>query len=150
MKPELDENQVLGVFCKAMAACPVHKRYVLSDILTMVLPPIRLQQYRFFEGAGSYGVITWAFLSREAAEKHVRNREPLTIEEWRSGSDLWIISLIGKEIEPRKLVPSFATSLPHDCVHYIRRDDKLRVKKIVAISRTDAGFKVATELLTHV
>ena len=131
----MDENQALGALCKAMSVCPVHRRYLLADINTMLIPPIRLKQFFFFEGNRQYGAVTWAFLNEAAAEKHVQNQVPLTLPEWQSGDQLWIISLIGHRIRPARLVSKIAEKLPHKSAKYIRRDNRMHVKKIVTLTK---------------
>jgi len=140
----LDENQVLGAMCKAMSMCPVHHTYVLADIKTMLLPPIRHQQYKFFEGAGQYGVITWAFLNSQAAAKHVENLKPLSYDEWKSGSDLWIISLIGHRIRPNILLSKLAASFPVSEAFYLRRDSDHNVRKIIRVKKEASRLQVCT------
>ncbi|WP_107496542.1 toxin-activating lysine-acyltransferase [Thalassobius sp. I31.1] len=143
----MDENQALASMCKAMSVCPVHRNYILADINTMLLPPIRHKQYKFFEGFGQYGVVTWAFLNDQTAAKHIENRIPLTFSEWRSGEQLWIISLIGHNINPRTLLPTLADSFPHPQAHYIRRDGKMNVTKTVTIKKDCGRLKVSSQNL---
>ncbi len=139
----MDENQALGALCKAMSVCPVHRKYVLADINTMLLPPIRHNQYKFFEGGGQYGAVTWALLNDKSAAKHVENKTPLTFDEWRSGEQFWIISLIGHRISPRSLLPKFAESFPYNRANYIRRDRNMKVTKIVTLEKRN-GRLIAT------
>ena len=140
----MDENQALAAMCKAMSVCPVHQNYILADINTMLLPPIRHKQYKFFEGGGQYGAITWAFLNDTTAAKHIENKIPLTFDEWRSGEQLWITSLIGHNIKPRTLLPKLAVSFSYAKAHYLRRDSKLNVTKTVTIERENGRLNVSS------
>ncbi|QPH55592.1 toxin-activating lysine-acyltransferase [Pontivivens ytuae] len=136
------EDQVLGLFCKAMSVCPVHHRYVMSDILTMALPPIRLKQYRFFNDGPSFGVLTWAFLDETAAQQHIENRVPLSIEQWRSGNQTWIISLIGRRINPRHIVEVAQNKLKMKSAKYLRRDCSMTVLKTVHVFDLEGRLQV--------
>ena len=88
-------------------------------------------------------------LNDAAARKHIENRVPLSENEWQSGDNLWIISLIGKDIRPRKLFPALAANFTEQTVNYIRRDKNLQVKKVVEISRTSQGFRIVSRLLSQ-
>ena len=144
----MDENQALATFCKAMSVCPIHRKFVMADIQTMVLPPIRLKQFLFFQGEGQYGAITWAFLDDTAANKHIENRVPLSVEERTSGDQIWITSLIGYNIKPRKLLPVLLEKLPFDQARYLRgRSYSKTIKKVISLTRTPKGIRVNTTIL---
>lgn len=134
------EDQILGRLCKAMSVCPVHKRYVLADIQTMLIPAVRLKQIAFFEGDEHFGALTWAFLNENAAEKHVKNEIPLEFNEWTSGEQVWIMSLIGVGIKPRKLMPKLTETLRFQKCFYLRRDSNMHVKKVVTLTRSEGGI----------
>lgn len=143
----MDENTVLGVFTKIMAECPVHRRYLFSDANTMLLPAIRHGHYKFFEGGGQYGAVTWALLNEETSKKHIENKIPLSHEEWKSGNQFWIISLIGKNISPAPLISSLASSLSASKVQYLRRNSDFSVRKIVSLERRGGKVFVENHLL---
>lgn len=147
MVSKLDENRILGIMCKEMSLCPVHRHYVLGDIRSMLLPPIRLNQFLLFRGAEQRGVLTWALLNEETAAKHVENRTPLTYEEWQSGNQFWIISLIGTRLKPHLFVPRLIKEVRQDVVRYIRRNPERRVRKVVELRRRNHGIHVSSQHL---
>ena len=140
----MDENQALAAMCRAMACCPVHLRYILADINTMLLPPIKHQQYQFFEGGGRFGVVTWAFLNSKTAAKHVKNSVSLTHEEWKSGHDLWIVSLIGPKIKAKLVLPRLAASFSINRAYYLRRDSHLKVRKIICLEKKNSRLTISS------
>ena len=138
-----NENEILGVMCKAMAACPVHKSYIFADLKTVLIPAIRHQQFRFIEGMdGQFGVITWGLLDEIARDKHIENRIPLSFDEWRSGHELWVISLIGHALQPKKVVPAISKAMGWQSARYIRKNKEGLVVKKVLIERSEYGFSL--------
>ena len=87
-------DAVFGQVVWLMMNMPQYRHVFLTDLEWMVLPPIKLNQYRLFR-AGNHIVAfaAWAFLS-EAAEARLQEPNPrLAPADWKSGDRLWLIDL---------------------------------------------------------
>jgi cytolysin-activating lysine-acyltransferase len=87
-------DAVFGQVVWLMMNMPQYRHVFLTDLEWMVLPPIKLNQYRLFR-AGNHVVAfaAWAYLS-EAAEARLQEPNPrLAPGDWKSGDRLWLIDL---------------------------------------------------------
>jgi cytolysin-activating lysine-acyltransferase len=87
-------DAVFGQVVWLMMNIPQYRHVFLTDLEWMVLPPIKLNQYRLFR-AGNHIVAfaAWAYLS-EAAEARLQEPNPrLAPADWKSGDRLWLIDL---------------------------------------------------------
>src|SRR5438552_7784870 len=87
-------DAVFGQVVWLMMNMPQYRHVFLTDLEWMVLPPIKLNQYRLFR-AGNHIVAfaAWAYLS-EAAEARLQEPNPrLAPADWKSGDRLWLIDL---------------------------------------------------------
>jgi cytolysin-activating lysine-acyltransferase len=87
-------DAVFGQVVWLMMNMPQYRHVFLTDLEWMVLPPIRLNQYRLFRvGNLIVAFAAWAYLS-EAAEARLQEPNPrLAPGDWNSGDRLWLIDL---------------------------------------------------------
>ena len=89
-------DAVFGQVVWLMMNMAQYRHVFLTDLEWMVLPPIKLNQYRLFRAVNMYHVVAfaaWAYLS-EAAEARLQEPNPrLTPGDWKSGDRLWLIDL---------------------------------------------------------
>mgnify|MGYP003643781380 FL=1 len=86
-----DLEKILDIF----AMSPIHKKYTIEDIQRLIIPPLKLGQYRLFQDrATPIGYISWAFLNAETVENYINNKKLLQADDWNSGKALWLINVI--------------------------------------------------------
>jgi cytolysin-activating lysine-acyltransferase len=101
---------VVGVLMRS----PHYRRYALSDLEWLVIPPLLAGQFRIGEAkAGKnqkavmpVAVVLWASVSSEVDKKLMESEEALQLkpEEWKSGDILWIIHTAGETRFVRQVV----------------------------------------------
>ena len=86
-----DLEKILDIF----AMSPIHKKYTIEDIQRLIIPPLKLGQYRLFQDrATPIGYISWAFLNAETVENYINNKKLLQADDWNNGKALWLINVI--------------------------------------------------------
>ena len=101
----------LGEIVSVLIRSPGHKFNTLADLEWMVIPAIATGQFRVAEAvhkdtgnAAPVAVVMWASVSAEVDKRLTENvGQPLRLkpDEWRSGSNVWLIEAIG---EPRAVM----------------------------------------------
>lgn len=92
-------SHLLGEMTWLLTQSPLHKALAIGDLEWLVMPALIHQQfYLFRDGDKPIGLALWAKCNPEAQAKLDRGMiEPenrLTLEEWNSGSALWLVDLI--------------------------------------------------------
>ncbi|MGO8918688.1 MAG: toxin-activating lysine-acyltransferase [Stellaceae bacterium] len=92
--PAVTVDAIVGQVVLLMMAMPAYRHVFLTDLEWMVLPPILLNQYRFFRAENrTVAFAAWACLS-EAAEARLQEPNPrLAPADWKSGDRLWLVNL---------------------------------------------------------
>jgi cytolysin-activating lysine-acyltransferase len=88
--------QVLGEIAWLMTQSPRHKPLTLGDLEWLVMPAILLRQFRiFYQGDRPVGVALWALADDLVAKRIDAGNPRLSAAEWKSGTQLRIIDIIG-------------------------------------------------------
>jgi len=92
-------SHVLGEMAWLLTQSPLHKALAIGDLEWLVMPAlIHRQFYIFRDGDRPVGLALWAKCTPAAEAKLERGMiEPenrLTLEEWNSGSAVWLVDLI--------------------------------------------------------
>jgi cytolysin-activating lysine-acyltransferase len=92
-------SHVLGEMAWLMTQSLIHKAMAIGDLEWLIMPAlIHRQFYIFRDGDRPVGLALWAKCTPEAEAKLERGMiEPenrLTLEEWTSGSSVWLVDLI--------------------------------------------------------
>lgn len=73
----------------------IHKKYNISDINRLVIPPLKLNQYRIYGEEGfPRCYLSWAYFSPDINQKYVTENYKLQEDDWNSGDILWLINVI--------------------------------------------------------
>jgi cytolysin-activating lysine-acyltransferase len=88
-------DAVLGHAVWLMMTMPTYRHVFLSDVGSMVLPPILLGQYRIFRSEGR--VAACAALSETAEARLQEPDAGLAPAEWKSGDRLWLVNLFAPQ-----------------------------------------------------
>ena len=97
-----------------MSQCTRFKNMRLGGIQRLILPPMRLGQYRIYSDKEvPIGYASWALLSDELSEGYRNNTYEIQAQDWNSGNNLWLVNV---------LCPKGGGSIT------LRRLDKLRKK----------------------
>lgn len=82
----------LGAMIFLFARSNYHRRQPLGAIYNNLETPLRLNQYRLFNGDGyPRACVTWAGLDHEAEQRLAVERKPLRPEQWNSGKSHWVM-----------------------------------------------------------
>lgn len=94
--PKQERYNLIGQITSLMLSSDVHKNYLIDDIGAMFLPAIHLNQFRLYKNKDNdpIGLVTWAFLSDELDKKYQKGGIKLKLEDWKGGSNIWIVDFI--------------------------------------------------------
>ncbi len=92
-------SHLLGEMTWLLTQSPLHKAMQIGDLEWLVMPALLKQQfYLFREGDQPVGLAMWAKCNEAAAKKldggMIEPANRLTLEEWDSGPDIWLVDLI--------------------------------------------------------
>ena len=92
-------SHILGEMTWLLTQSPIHKALAIGDLEWLIMPAlIHRHFYIFRDGDKPVGLALWAKCTPEAEAKLDRGMiEPenrLTLEEWTSGTSLWLVDLI--------------------------------------------------------
>lgn len=88
-------SEVLGEVVWLMSQSPVHKQFFVSDLEWFVMTPVLLQQFRtYYAQDRPLGVVLWASVSAEVAERLAGGVTKLRPQDWKSGEELWAVEVI--------------------------------------------------------
>ena len=69
----------------------IHSKYTLEDMQRLIIPPLKLGQYRLFQDSHTpIGYASWAFLNAETVEDYINNKKLLQADDWNNGKALWL------------------------------------------------------------
>ena len=78
-----------------MSQCVKFKDMRLGGIQRLILPPMRLGQYRIYNDKEvPLGYAGWALLSDELSEGYKNNTYNIQAQDWDSGNNLWLINIL--------------------------------------------------------
>jgi cytolysin-activating lysine-acyltransferase len=88
-------SAVLGEIVWLMSQSPLHKQFFISDLEWFIMTPALLQQFRtFYATDRPIGVVLWANVSDEVAERLAQGTTKLRPQDWKSGDKLWVVEVI--------------------------------------------------------
>ena len=88
-------SSILGHVISLMMASPIHKQLNVSDLETLVAPPVRMGQFRLYQHNNMpIGYASWAFVSPEVDTRLATGDMKLSPMEWRCGNTPWLVDLI--------------------------------------------------------
>tara|TARA_R100000935_G_scaffold56618_1_gene88747 strand:- start:64 stop:459 length:396 start_codon:yes stop_codon:yes gene_type:complete len=78
-----------------MSLCSRFKDMRLSDIQRLIIPPLKLGQYRIYNDEEVLtGFASWALLSDDLSEEYKNTNYKLQVKDWNSGDNLWLINVL--------------------------------------------------------
>ena len=90
-----DYQSDLEIVFYIMSQCTRFKDMRLSGIQRLILPPMRLGQYKIYSDKEvPIGYASWALLSDELSEGYRNNTYKIKAQDWNSGDNLWLIDVI--------------------------------------------------------
>lgn len=93
--PQPGPVEVLGQVSWLMMQSPAHKHLFFADAEWLVLPPVKLRQFRIFRKNNMpIAYASWARLTEEAEARVSAGQIRLKPSDWNAGDRLWLIDLI--------------------------------------------------------
>ena len=90
-----DYQSDLEIVFYIMSQCTRFKDMRLSGIQRLILPPMRLGQYKIYSDKEvPIGYASWALLSDELSEGYKNNTYKIKAQDWNSGDNLWLINVL--------------------------------------------------------
>ena len=78
-----------------MSLCSRFKHMRLSGIQRLIIPPLKLGQYKIYNDEEVLtGFASWALLSDELSEEYKNTNYKLQVKDWNSGDNLWLINVL--------------------------------------------------------
>ena len=72
-----------------------HETWTIKDIQRLVIPPLKLNQYRIYaDKEVPLCYASWAMLPEEAEEGYKNRTRKIQPHDWNSGDNLWLIDVI--------------------------------------------------------
>jgi len=88
-------SQVFGEITWLMSQSPLHKNLFLSDLEWKVMVPVMLQQFRlFYDQQKPVGVIFWAYVNDEVAQRLASCDKRLRPQDWKSGGRREVVEIV--------------------------------------------------------
>lgn len=145
-------SHLLGEMTWLLTQSPLHRALSIGDIEWLVMPALIHQQfYLFRDGDQPVGLAMWAKCTPSAAQKLERGMiEPenrLTLEEWTSGDQWWLVDLIAPFASPenrqREIMIADLISKPLKGVEFrFHQTDPATGRRSVQTIAADAGDKL--------
>ena len=124
-----------------MSQCTRFKDMRLSGIQRLILPPMRLGQYKIYSDKEvPIGYASWALLSDELSEGYRNNTYKIKAQDWNSGDNLWLVNVLcpkgGGSIALRRLDKLRKEMGLSKRVNFKRMESK-RLNNVERILKTD-------------
>ncbi len=85
----------LGYIAGLFSNSKYHIKASIGHFMSSVVPALRHQQFKiFFNGFKPIAYVSWVMLSDEVQEKYKTGKHALTIDEWKSGENIWLVEFI--------------------------------------------------------
>jgi cytolysin-activating lysine-acyltransferase len=150
-------SHILGEMTWLLSQSPLHKALAISDLEWLVMPALINQQfYLFRDGEQPVGLALWAKCTPAAAAKLERGmidpENHLTLEEWTSGEQVWLIDLIAPfatlENKQREIMLADLISKPLKGVEFrFHRIDPITGRRTTQTIEADAGDRLKVTIL---
>jgi cytolysin-activating lysine-acyltransferase len=89
-------REPVGAAIRLMILSDLHRRWTVSDLDRLIVPPIEMGQCLFaIKERSPIAFVSWALFSEEVSMVFANHMRPLRREDWQSGTQLWIIDFIG-------------------------------------------------------
>jgi len=105
--PQMPQNpaSIFGEVAWLMMQSPAHKHLFLTDLEWLILPAIQLKQMRVIRNDDNIvGFVSWAFLSKEVEKRLISGNTRLAPADWHSGENLWLIDIVARDGNKKKLI----------------------------------------------
>jgi cytolysin-activating lysine-acyltransferase len=114
-------SAVLGELVWLMSQSPLHKQFFISDLEWFIMTPVLLQQFRtFYATDRPIGVVLWANVSDEVAERLAAGTTKLRPQDWKSGDKLWVVEVIAPFGGAEEMVKDLKEKVfPTKPVHFV-------------------------------
>lgn len=136
MKQKLTE--VLGEALLILLNSKAHRlSFFVGDLEWLLLPALSKEQFRLFKDKDNIpmGLILWAHVNDEVQTRLTAGIGKLTVDEWTSGENLWIIDLIAPKGGADKMLQNLKESVFKGKTFKYQSVDKEGNRKII----TDEG-----------
>jgi cytolysin-activating lysine-acyltransferase len=92
-------SHILGEMTWLLTQSPLHRVLSIGDLEWLVMPALLHEQFYIFrDGSRPVGLALWAKCGPEAVRKlqggMIEPENRLSLEEWTSGSEIWLVDLI--------------------------------------------------------
>lgn len=116
-----------------------HRNWPLAAIKRLVMPPIRLRQFRLYlHERTPVGFASWALLDAESERGLLDQTRKLEPKDWDAGDRLWLIDFVapfgGAKEVARDLKSHRRRKYPHaSVIRAIRRNRNGTINKVVEL-----------------
>jgi cytolysin-activating lysine-acyltransferase len=87
----LNLGYIVGLFSNSK----YHVKSTIGHFMASVIPAMKHSQFKlFFNGMKPVGFVSWAMLSEEVEKKYKSGKHLLTMDEWKSGDEIWLAEFI--------------------------------------------------------
>ena len=131
--PELDFYSRLGIATLLMEQSPYHKQWPLYDAETELVPPLHLNQCKFYFDPQQNPVafVTWSSIAKATKDKLVNHGGQMQWDDWNSGELLLFNDFVAPFGHTREILKDLRSqSWPNKIAFSLRRAKDGSVKKV--------------------
>lgn len=127
-------SAILGQIAWLMMESSWHRDRRVEDFARLVMPAIRLRQFRLFEdGDRPIGFVSWAKISSAVEPRFIDNPFSILPEEWASGPQAYLVDLV---VAPGRL---------RRITRLLRHDPEVRVAPVRGLKLRN-GRRICVEI----
>ncbi len=127
----LNLGYVLGLF----SSSKYHAKLSIGHFMASVIPALKHNQFKiFFRGFRPIAFVSWALLSDEVAKKFKEGKHILTIDEWKTGDEIWLGEFISpySDEDREAVVKNIKEKVfPEKTINILIRNEDGSVKEII-------------------
>jgi len=131
--PELDFYSRLGIATLLMEHSPYHKQWPLYDAELELVPPLHLNQCKFYFDCKQNPVafVTWSSITEATKDKLVNEGGQMQWDDWNSGDLLLFNDFVAPFGHTREILKDLrGRQWPHSIAFSLRRASDGSVKKV--------------------
>lgn len=107
-----ERMRLVGSITQLMMYSPLHRQYTMDEVERRFVPSLLHNQFRYYEINGSpIGFVNWAWIDDEIEQKYQTGKYELTLDEWKSGANLWFPEMIAPFGHARQIAKDLRTNI---------------------------------------
>lgn len=114
---------LLGEVTALLMLSKVHRKFEVRDIADILLPTLRLGQFRIYHGKQGQPIalVTWAYFSMQVEAAYLKGKSVLSESDLQSGDRLYVTDFIAPYGHVKQVIRDLKTNVfPNQKIHALR------------------------------